>query len=147
MRKFISVAFAGITTGMLTLFGITAEASTPRPSGDCGRVAAADYKLCGQVQRQHPYGVAFPEGGGWSAPSGKALVREFTHQGYTKGEIHSALVGEAKSYRDNVTAVPVNMDAIVKKCGTTRGQWIVELRDEDGHRGGVKLTHKFIVCP
>lgn len=142
MRKFL--AFAGITAGLLTLFGINAEAAT-RPADDCQRVATADRTLCHRVQLQHPYGAAYGDGG-WSAPNGRALVREITRQGWTKREMHDALKGEASNYRLWVTAVPVNMDDIVRKCGNTDGRWVVSFRDEDGKPGGVKLTLKRIIC-
>lgn len=146
MRNSLKMAFAGITAGMLALFGITAQAdATDTLPADCHRVATADRTLCHRVYLQHPYGAAYGSGG-WSAPNGKALVREITHQGYTKAEMHDALVAEASNYRLWVTAVPVNMDDIKLKCGSKGGAWVIDLRDEDGKPGGVKLTRKRVVC-
>lgn len=143
MRKFL-LAFAGITTGLVTLFTATATAA-PAHRSDCALVATADRTLCQRVSLQHAYGAAYGDGG-WSSPNGKVLVHEVTHQGYTRQEMHDALVGEAHDYRMWVTAVPVNMDEIIRKCGNTDGQWVVRFKDEDGKPGGRKLTQKFIDC-
>ncbi len=146
----IALAFAGITAGLLTLFGVNAQASTPRAHShatDCKIVAAADRALCKKVQTFHSYGsytgnpYAY-----WSVDSGIINVHELTHDGLTKAEMHAALKGYEREYREYVTAVPVNMDAMVKKCGNTDGYWVVSYRDEDGRPGGTKLTYKRIVC-
>lgn len=146
-------AFAGITAGLVALFTATATASgatqgNPLPA-DCKRVAVADQTLCHKVYLQHPFGAAYGSGdniSGWSNPSGKVIVKEVTHDGLTKREIHDGLVANADEYRLWVTGVPVNMDSIVRKCGNTDGQWVIRFHDEDGKPGGRKLTYKYIDC-
>lgn len=146
MRNKIGFAFAGITAGLITLFTATTSASgAPTHRNDCDIVRKADRLLCERVKLQHPYGAAYGDGG-WSAPGGKVIVHEITHQGLTAREMHDYLVMEADDYRLWVTGVPVNMDDIVRKCGNTDGQWVVGFRDEDGKPGGVKLTVKKIRC-
>jgi hypothetical protein len=146
MRKFISLAFAGITAGMIALFGATAQASTAKVTGDCARVAKADRKLCTAILRHHSYGAVLPGGGSTFTPNGRALVHELTHQGLTKTELHAGLRAIDADYRANVTAVPVNMDALVRKCGNTDGRYVVSYQDADGHPGGLKLTHVVAQC-
>ena len=145
------IAFAGITAGFLTLFAFQAEAASPRAphnhASDCGRVAKADRKLCAQIQAQHSYGAYYGNPNAyWSNPNGRVLVHELTHDDLSQAEMHAALKGYAAEYREWVTAVPVNMDAMVKKCGNTDGQWVVSYHDEDGKPGGLKLTYARIVC-
>lgn|SRR5574341_243765 len=162
-RSRIALAFTGITAGFVALFGFTAEASTPQApapapvaavkraphnhANDCKIVAAADRALCKRVQTFHAYGAWYgtPEAY-WSVPSGITNVHELTHDGMTKAEMHAALARYAAEYREWVTAVPVNMDAMVRKCGNTDGRWVVEYHDEDGRPGGLKLTYAHVVC-
>lgn len=146
IKKTFAVAFAGILAGVGILFAPTADAAA-KPD-DCHRVATADRTLCRLVQLQHPYGRSFDgtRYGAWSNPSGKALVKEITHSGYTKREMHDELAGEASQYRLTVTAVPVDMDAIKRTCGNTDGYWAVQFVDADGKPGGTKLTYKHVVC-
>lgn len=144
MRK-IFTAFVGIGTGLLMLFTPSAQATVT--ADDCTRVAVADRALCASVKKQHTYGAYYGDNSAkWTVPNGKVLVYEITHQGFTKAELHASLVGTAREYRDWVTAVPVNMDAMVRKCGNHDGRWVVEYRDEDGRPGGTKLTYAHIVC-
>lgn len=153
MRK-TGITFVALTSALVALFTATTSAEgaqRPAHRPDCSLVAKADRSLCGRVQRQHAYGAFLStdprtEVSGWSAPNGRALVHEITHQGLTKTEMHSYLTGEAATYREWVTAVPVNMDAIVRKCGNTDGEWIVRFQDEDGKPGGRKQTRRFIRC-
>lgn len=147
-RSHIALAFAGITAGFITLFGFTAQAASPHHhASDCERVAKADRKLCTQVQAQHSYGsYSGDQHAYWTVPSGRVIVHELTHDGRSKAEMRVTLVGYAQEYREYVTAVQVNMDAMVRKCGNTDGRWIVSYRDEDGKPGGTKLTYKRIVC-
>lgn len=157
----LTLAFAGITAGFVALFGFSAEAASPQDAApvvtvkraphnhasDCRLVAKADRKLCAQVQAQHSYGAYYGDPNAyWSVPAGPVIVHELTHQGYTHAEMRAALRGYAREYREWVTAVPVSMDAMVKKCGNTDGQWVVSYHDEDGKPGGTKLTYKRIVC-
>jgi hypothetical protein len=151
MRFTMGTAFAGVTAGMLALFGITAsaDASPAKHShtSDCKRVAARDYALCRRVQLQHAYGVVNPDGSSVSTPNGRVIVHEITHDGLpTDAEMRAGLQGAALDYRAAVTAVTVNMDAMVRKCGNPDGRWVVQYRDEDGKPGGVTLTLKRIVC-
>jgi hypothetical protein len=144
MRKILA-AIAGIGTGLLMLFAPSASGASG--ADDCARVAPADRKLCGMVKRQHSYGAYYGDPHAyWSVPDGRTLVHELTHQGMTKAEMHAGLRGMAKEYQEYVTHVTVNMDALVKKCGNTDGQWVIGYRDEDGRPGGTKLTYKRIVC-
>lgn len=146
MKKIIVPAVATILAGFAFLFAPTADAAA-KPD-DCLRVAKADRTLCRRVQLQHPYGRTFDGSryGAWSDPSGKALVKEITHSGYTKREMHDELVGEASDYRFNVTAVPVDVDVIKSECGNTDGMWAVSFVDADGKPGGTKLTYVRVVC-
>jgi hypothetical protein len=145
MMKKIIAAFAGAAAGLAVLFAPAAQGATT--ADDCLRVAKDARPLCYKVKAQHAYGAAYTDGNTyWSVPGGRALVHEITHQGYSQWEMKDALRAAAAEYRDWVTAVPVNMDAIVKKCGNTDGQWVVSFKDEDGKPGGVKLTYKRIVC-
>jgi hypothetical protein len=146
-----ALAFAGITAGLLALFGVSAQASTPRAHNhatDCKIVAAADRALCKRVQTFHSYGsYNGNEHAYWSVDSGIVNVHELTHDGLSKAEMHAALVGYDKEYAAYVTHVSVNMDSMVAKCGNTDGRWVISYRDEDGRPGGTKLTYKRIVCP
>lgn len=143
MRKIIAAAFAGITLAAAALWAPTAEA-TDTASADCRRVATADRTLCHRVELQHPYGASYGDGG-WTAPNGKAIVHEITHQGLTKTEMHDYLIAEAGNYRQWVTAVPVNMDEITRKCGKPAdhaGAWVVSFVK----LSGVWATRKHVVC-
>ena len=146
MRKIIALIGALLTTVALVHAAGNATA-VPKAGADCDRVAPADKRLCLSVSKYHPYGAWYgtPEAY-WSVDSGKVNVHELTHSGMTKAEMHAALVGYAREYREWVTAVPVDMDAMVRKCGNTDGRWIVSYHDEDGRPGGLKLTYKRIVC-
>ncbi len=145
MLKKITAAVVAIGAGLSLLIAPTAH-SAAEPD-DCQLVARTDVKLCRTVQAQHAYGAINDNGhGAWSAPNGRALVREITHQGLSKAEMRNYLQGEARNYRRHVTAVPVNMDTIVKRCGNTDGYWKVQLIDEDNKPGGRKLTIRTIVC-
>lgn len=133
----IGTMFAGITAGFLALFAYTApaDAHTTTPTGDCTRVATADRTLCATVRAQHAYGwtddVGNPQN--WN-PNGRALVHEITHQGYTKGEMHDALVGAHRDYRAYVTAVTFNLDTLTRTCGHTHGAYGVQyIKGTDGH--------------
>ena len=150
MRKIIAAIGAALTAVALLH---AAGNATATPANDCDRVAAADRKLCKQVQRQHSYGSYYGDQHAyWSNPNGRVLVHELTHDGMSKAAMHTALVGYAAEYRDYVTAVPANMDAMVRKCGNTDGQWVVSYKDEDGkpQQGpkdpNTKLTYSRIVC-
>jgi hypothetical protein len=146
----IGMAFAGITAGLITTFTATTSAqgatSAHHHSADCKIVAAADRALCLDVQRQHAYGWVNDDGAQILNPNGRALVHEITHDGMSKTQMHRALKATAAEYRDHVTAVKVNMDAIVRVCGNTDGRWIISFVDEDGMPGGLKLTRKTVDC-
>jgi hypothetical protein len=144
MFKKITAAFAGTVAGLALLF-VPSVSATTQATDDCLRVAEADRPLCARVKAQHAYGASFGSGG-WTEPNGRVLVHDITHQGYTKAEMRDALKAEALSYRTWVTAVQVNMDAIVDFCGNTDGQWVISFRDADGKPGGVKMTKKRLVC-
>ena len=66
--------------------------------------------------------------------------------GYNRGTMHDLLADAASDYRLNVTAVPVDTDAIVRTCGNSDGAWVVQFIDADGKPGGVKLTYKHVIC-
>lgn len=135
MRKIIATAFAGILAGLGMLLAPSSQAAPQL--GDCKRVAVADQPLCLQVKGQFPYAYA-TEGGIGYVVEGRLLVREITHQGLTKRETHSALIGEANAYRRYATgarAVVVNLDTLVKHHGRD-AQYDVGIRDLDGKPGG-----------
>lgn len=119
------------------------KALPPLPS-DCRRVAVADRTLCRAVYRQHAYGWTTPTGDPQTwVPKGPALVKEITHQGLTKREMHDYLAGEQLNYRDMVVDISFSMDAIVKHCGHTRGYGAVQyIRGRDGHL----YTWKMVGC-
>lgn len=146
MKKII----AAVVASLALLGGAVASASADGVpvSADCKRVAAADRTLCHRVELQHAYGRSFDgtRNGAMVVPSGKKLVHEITHAGLSKRGMHDGLVQEADAYRFNVTAVPVDMDAIVRTCGSTDGAWAVQFVDADGKPGGVKLTYKHVIC-
>lgn len=121
----------------------SANTATVRPVGDCKRVAAADVKVCNAVLTQHAYGKINNGGGSWSAPNGRVIVKDITHQGLTKIEMGDYLRAERRNYVDNVTAVKVNMD----KLRSSDCQWIISLVDEDHKPGGRKLTKITQDCP
>jgi hypothetical protein len=91
------------------------------------------------VQGQLPYAYATDSGLN-QVVSGRKLVREITHQGLTKREMHSYLVGEANAYlRHVVTArsVVLDMDSLRKHHGTD-AEFVVGFEDADGKPGGAK---------
>lgn len=136
MHKIIAAIGAALTAVALLY---AAGNATATPANDCDRVAAADRKLCRIVRAQHAY--AFPtETGITEVASGKAIVHEITHGGLSKTEMHAGLSAATAGYQLHVTAVPVSMDWLVKRCGNTDGRWIVGYRDADGKPGGVKIT-------
>ena len=145
MRKIIATLGVSLTA---VAFLHAAGNATASPKADCDRVASADRKLCKAVRAQHAYGAFYDNDfdASWSNPNGRALVHEITHDGLSKAQMHDALTAYAAEYRQYVTAVQVNMDVMVKRCGNTDGQWIIGYRDEDGKPGGTKLTYKRIVC-
>ena len=131
--------------GLLTLIMATTNAdAAPRVTGDCAHVAKADQPLCAVVRTQHAYGwtddVGNPQN--WMG-NGRALVHEITHQGYSKGEMHDALKGAHRDYRDNVTDVSFNLDTLVRTCGHHHGAYAVQtIRGTDGH----DYTWKQTIC-
>jgi hypothetical protein len=148
----LGVIGAAITAALLGAFAVVATPTTapvaavtaaPLPT-DCKRVAVADRALCTAVYRQRAYGWTTPAGDpqNW-VPNGKALVKEITHQGLTKAEMHSYLTGAQFDYRFYVTDVSFNVDGITKHCGHHRGAGSVqEIKGRDGHL----YTWKVIVC-
>lgn len=147
MYKRITAAFAGTAAGLFLLFLPQASAA-PKPAGDCGRVAPADRAVCRSVQAQHAYGWTDRKGNplNWVV-RGSVLVREITHQGYSKGEMGDALRAEARSYRDHVTSVKFDTDWMREACGNTDGAGVVSFVDEDGKPGGRKYVWARIICP
>lgn len=142
-RPLTAIAAAALLIGVAVPVAVGASSNN-----DCNRVASADRTLCRKVQLQHSYGRTFDghREGAWTEPSGKTLVHQITHSGYTQRQMHDALVAEAKSYQLNVTAVPVSVDAIGQQCGTAGGQWVISLVDADGRPGGTQLTWKRVAC-
>lgn len=143
-KRIIAALTAAVSLSALTVT-VAAGASTP---DDCTRVATVDRTLCQKVKLQHPYGRTYDgkRQGAWTDPSGKTLVHTITHSGYTKTQMHEQLTAEASDYHLNVTAVPADMDAIVRQCGNSDGMWALSFVDADGKPGGTKLTYKRIVC-
>ena len=149
----LGVIGAAITAALLGAFAVVATpttaavpvaAVTSTLPADCRRVAAADRALCAAVYKQRAYGWTTPAGDpqNW-VPNGKALVKEITHQGLTKTEMHSYLTGAQFDYRFYVTDVSFNVDGITKHCGHHRGAGSVqEIKGRDGHL----YTWKVIVC-
>lgn len=142
----IGRTFAGITGALLTGYLTLAPGATaaPRITGDCTRVATADRALCTTVRTQHAYGWTDQAGNpqNWNA-NGRALVREITHQGYTRGEMHDALTGAHRDYRQYVTDVSFNLDTLRKTCGHTHGAYGVQyIRGDDGNL----YTWKQTIC-
>jgi hypothetical protein len=144
--------FVGITAAALAIVGGTsgatgaaskgASTATVRPVGDCKRVAPADYRLCNSVRHQHAYGHLGTDAT-WSNPNGVALIKELTHDGLTDSEMHYGLVGTARDYAANVTAVRVSVDSLRNAdC-----RWVVSLVDQDHKPGGTKLTMITQDCP
>lgn len=138
-------AYSGITA---VLFGLIALLTAPTAQGaakpdDCNRVAKADRSLCQKVKAQHAYGwtdsVGNPQN--WLV-NGRLLVREITHQGYTKAEMRDALQGAQRDYRAYVTDVSFNMDTITRECGHTHGAGGVQYVSEHGRL----YTWKIVVC-
>lgn len=141
-KRFTAITVA--IAGAFALLGSPAQgATTP---DDCNRVASADRAVCRTVKAQHAYGWTDSKGNpkNWVA-KGSALVKEITHQGLTKREMGDYLRGEASNYRTWVTHVTVNMDDVMRKCGSD-GMGAVQFVDEDGKPGGAKYTWKRIVC-
>ncbi len=146
MKKIISAVVASLA--LLGSAVASASADGVPPSADCKRVATADRTLCHRVELQHPYGRSFDgtRNGALIVPPGKKLVHEITHAGLSKRGMHDGLVQETDAYRFNVTAVPVDTDAIVRTCGNADGAWVVQFIDADGKPGGVQLTYKHVIC-
>lgn len=137
------VAITSALVGFAALFMPSAEAS---PKGDCARVAAVDRAVCRGVQGQHAFGWTDERGNpeNWT-PSGRVVVREITHQGYSKAEMRDALRAAARDYRDYVTQIKIDADMIMELCGSD-GLGAVTFVDEDGKPGGRKYMWKHIVC-
>lgn len=133
--------FGSIIAAFIVLFTPTAEGATSH--SDCDRVAGKDRAVCRQVLAQHAYGwtnaVGDPQN--WMV-KGRLLVRDITHQGYSKAEMGDALRAEHKNYRRYVTNVSFNLDALVKKCGHTYGAYGVQYIEQDGRL----YTWKQIIC-
>lgn len=146
----ITAAMAGFAALFMPLSADAAPVTAPTAAtirtGDCYWVAPADRNLCRTVRAQHPYGWTDSKGNPQTwVPSGKALVREITHQGLTKGEMRDYLQAEARNYRDHVTQIKINSDAVLKRCGSD-GVGMVSFVDEDGKPGGRKYTWARIAC-
>lgn len=138
--------FAAITAAFGVLAAIFMPTAEAIPKGDCGRVAAADRALCRNVRAQHAYGWTDERGNPMSwTPNGRVVVREITHQGYTKAEMRDALKGAARDYRDHVTQIKIDSDMIMEQCGSD-GAGLVTFVDEDGKPGGRKYTWTHISC-
>lgn len=140
MRSAVVVSLAGSMLG-LGIVALSPLAMATGAADDCARVASTDRTLCRKVQLQHAYGAAYGDGG-WTSPSGKVIVHRITHGGYSKAQMREQLASEADDYRLWVTGVPVDMDAIVSKCGDHKGQWVVDFVKRDG----VHMTRKRVVC-
>ena len=141
MNKIKATVFGSVLAGFVALF---APAASATPSGDCARVARADYSLCEAVKAQHAYGWTNNIGDplNW-VPKGKTVVREITHQGLTKTEMHSYLTGARADYRAYVTNVSFNVDKIADKCGHHNFSATVRMvRDRDGRL----YTWKHVSC-
>lgn len=141
MFKKIAMAFTGIIAGFGLLLGLTSTGAgaAPQPD-DCNRVAKSDRALCQQVKGQFPYAYVTRGGNVAQVVSGKVLVREITHQGLTKGEMHSYLTGEATQYRRYATgsqSVVINLASLRNAYGTD-AQYDVGFHDVDGKPGGKK---------
>lgn len=138
-------AFAGITLGLIALFtATTPSAQATPPTTDCSRVTHAYQPVCRAVLHQRAYGTTDNHGHpqNWNT-NGKTLVHEITHQGYTQGEIADALVNADRDYRDNVTEVRFNIDAIAHRCGHHHGTGQVqEVKGRDGHH----YTYRRVIC-
>lgn len=146
MRKIIAALVGGTLIGFATLFAPSVQAA-PKPD-DCNRVAKTDRALCRAVKAQVAYAFAVNSGINYTA-NGRALVHEITHQGLTKGEMHSYLAGEALTYRQHVTgtrSVAVDMNSLRTYHGTD-AQWIVGFEDADGRPGGAKEDRVEIDLP
>lgn len=141
-RKF--GAWAGITTGLITIFTATTQASaTQAHRTDCDRVARADQALCRSVLGQHAYGWITDSGAVITVPSGRALVREATHDNLSRSEVRAQLRGDAADYRAHVTHVVVNLDKLPHR----KGCWYeVGTIDADGKPGGVQVTNIEPLC-
>lgn len=139
MRIKIAALFGMLTALFLTVGLTLAASATAAQSGDCQRVAKADRTLCTKVRAQISYAYA-TDGGFTEVPNGRALVKEITHQGLTKTEMHSALRAAARSYRLHVTgarSVAVDLGSVLKHHGSD-AQVIVGFLDRDGKPGGAK---------
>lgn len=139
-RSRIGVAFAGIGAGLLALITPNAQATGGHNhADDCKIVAKADRTLCAQVQRQHAYGWTYGPHGESVAlnPPGTVDVHDATHQGLTRAEIHDYLTGYRAQYREHVTHVRVNANALRPGC-----RWVVDVIRVDG----VKVTRKRTAC-
>jgi len=139
----IRLAFAGITTGMLGLFAITAPAdagAAPQTYRDCRLVAPTDRTLCNQVANQLPYYYATKGQNLVGIPAGSVLVTsEVTHAGLTRREMHSALVGYAQDYALHAAPGSLILDmASMRDAAGTDAQYEAGFRDTDGKPGGKK---------
>lgn len=116
-RAFVFVLITAVATAVgLTVYAPADAATQP---DDCRRVAKADRTLCAKVKAQKPYAYAV-SGGLNQVVGGKALVREITHQGLTKPEMHSYLKGEAAAYKRHVTdarTLTVDLGSLRKHYG------------------------------
>ena len=142
------VAITTVLAGFAALFmPLSADAApTAAPAADCDRVAVADRNLCRTVRAQHAYGWTDSEGNPQTwVPSGKVVVREITHQGLTKAEMRDYLKAADSNFRDHVTHIKINSDAVLKRCGSD-GMAATTFVDEDGRPGGKKYIWTRIVC-
>lgn len=108
-----------VITALLLAVGLPLTAAAAPKPDDCRRVAKADWSLCQRVKGQFPYTYA-TDGGLNQIVEGRVLVREITHQGLTKREMHSYLTGEAAAYRRYATgsrSIVVNLDSLRKHYG------------------------------
>lgn len=143
-KRFTAITVA--IAGAFALFGSPAQGAG-KPD-DCNRVAKADRSLCRMVQGQFPYAYV-TDGGLNQIVSGRKLVREITHQGLTRGEMRSALRGEAAAYRKHATgtqAIVVDLGALRKHEGTD-AVYTVGFEDRDGKPGGAKDVRVTLVRP
>lgn len=140
MRNKLTALLAGVITTLFLAVGLTVTTATAASKPDsCTRVAKADRTLCAKVKRQIAYAYA-TEGGFVEVPNGRALVKDITHQGLTKTEMHSYLRGEALAYKRHVTdarSVAVDLGSVLKHHGSD-AQVIAGFHDRDGKPGGKK---------
>lgn len=149
----LAAALTSLFVGVAVLLGAPTANSLPthplasprHHKTDCDHIKTGPYRaLCRAVSKQHAYGYTDNEGNpqNW-VPSGRTLVHEITHQGYTQAEMTDALIGADETYRGYVTEVTFNVDAIARECGHHRGAGeVLEVKGTDGHR----YTWKHTVC-